>query len=489
MNGYFAVKETESPGVLPELDVCRRARGKRDARFDGRFFVGVLTTGIYCRVICPARMAKEANVHYYPSAAAAQGAGLRPCRRCRPEAAPRLPEWVISSDTLVRALRYIEAGYLNEQGVSELASELGVGDRQLSQLFQAELAATADAIAELYRARFARELLESTKLNDQDVAFHAGFGGVDHCDSAMRGIYQKSAKEIHANAPLDAGATVTIPMPVRGPYNHDWMFTYLKRRAINRLEAVSGHSGNWCFTRTLRCGAKVKVRQTASGLTADLPLTDEPLYSLLNRVRRVFDLNTDGDVLHEHLRSDALLGDWVERLPGLRVPGAWDGYELSVRAILGQQVSVERGTDLANKIVTLYGKGCFPAPQTLKEQNIAEIGMPGQRGRAIAELARQIAEGELKVDECQNYESAQAKLQSNAGIGPWTANYIRMRILRDPDAFPDNDWVVLKTLQTTPAGARKRANVWRPWRAYGLMYLWYASATIRAQNAHARRIT
>ena len=489
MNGYFAVKETESPGVLPELDVCRRAREERDSRFDGRFFIGVVTTGIYCRTVCPARMAKEANVHYYPSAAAAQSAGLRPCRRCRPEAAPRLPEWVISSDTLLRALRYIEAGYLNEQGMSELAGELGVSNGQLIQLFKAELAATPDAIAELYRAKLARELLETTKLNYQDVAFHSGFGGADRCNRVMREIYLKSAKEIRANPTVDAGVTVTIPMPVRGPYNHDWMFTYLKHRAINPLEEVSGHSGSWCFTRALRCGAKVKVRQTESGLVADLPLTDEPLHSLLNRVRRVFDVNADGDVVHEHLRSDALLGNWVEQVPGLRVPGAWDSYELSVRAVLGQQVSVERGTDLANKIITRYGGGCFPAPQILKEQDIAEIGMPGQRGRAIAELARQVAEGELKVDECRNYESTQAKLQHIAGIGPWTANYIRLRVLRDPDAFPDNDWVVLKTLQCTPAQARRRARAWRPWRGYGLMYLWYASATIRAQNTRARRPT
>ena len=235
VNGYFAVKETESPGVLPELNVCRRAREERDSRFDGRFFIGVVTTGIYCRTVCPARMAKEANVHYYPSAAAAQGAGLRPCRRCWPEAAPRLPEWVISSDTLVRALRYIEAGYLNEQGISELASELGVGNRQLSQLFQAELAATADAIAELYRARFARELLESTKLNDQDVAFHAGFGGVDHCDSAMRGIYQKSAKEIHAKHP-----SISYTCPYR-----DSLFTTLTVEPRTSAIHVKGCRSSW----------------------------------------------------------------------------------------------------------------------------------------------------------------------------------------------------------------------------------------------------
>jgi AraC family transcriptional regulator of adaptative response / DNA-3-methyladenine glycosylase II len=489
VNGYFdkEIEPGELPAsVLPPVEVCRRARESRDSRFDGRFFIAVLTTGIYCRPTCPARTPKEENIRYFPTAAAAQDDGFRPCRRCRPESANRLPEWTISTDTVLRALRHIEAGYLNEASVSELAAELSVGERQLNRLFAAELGAAPGTIARLCRAKLAKKLLLTSDLKHSEIAYHAGFGSVSRFNSAVREIYRQTPKELRKKAKLGDGAFVSVLLPIRGPYDFDWMFEYLKRRALVGLEEVQGLPGSWVFQRRLIDDSYVYVRQDKKGLVADLPLVDEPLHSLLSRVRRVFDLNADGDAIHEHLRSDPLLGDWVERVPGLRVPGAWDGFETAVRAVLGQQVSVARGTDLANKMIDLYGAGHFPNAAQLKDQDIAEIGMPGQRGRAIAALALEVDAERLVLDDCQDYETIQAALQAVRGIGPWTANYIRMRVLKDPDAFPDNDWVVIKTLDCTPAQARKRAVTWAPWRAYGLMYLWFASATIRANAKPGR---
>jgi 3-methyladenine DNA glycosylase/8-oxoguanine DNA glycosylase len=194
----------------------------------------------------------------------------------------------------------------------------------------------------------------------------------------------------------------------------------------------------------------------------------------------VFDLNADGATLHEFLSADARLGPWAEKVPGLRVPGAWNGFETAIRAVLGQQVSVARGTDLANKMIVSYGEGLFPTAQQLLGREVAELGMPGRRGRAVVRLAEMAVAGDLVIDECQDFDDLQQQLQAVDGIGPWTANYVRMRALKDPNAFPDNDWVVLKELQCTAAKARQHAQAWQPWRAYALMYLWYAAGVKRA---------
>lgn len=492
VNGYSdktnesqSQKDLLPASVLPPVDVCRRARQRRDAKFDGRLFVAVVTTGIYCRPACPVKMPREENVRYFPTSAAAQGDGFRPCRRCRPESANRLPEWTISTSTVLRGLRFIEAGYLNDGSVARLAAELSVGARQLNRLFAAELGAGPSMIARLCRAKLAKQLLLTSALKQTEIAYHAGFGSVSSYNTAIREIYRQTPTEIRGRTTLSDPAFISLRLSIRGPYDFDWMFEYLKRRALVGVETVLGGTGSWVYRRRLRDDSFVSVRQervkSHDTLIAELPLVDEPIHSLLTRIRRVFDLNADGDAIHRHLRIDPLLGDWVARVPGLRVPGAWDGFEMAVRGVLGQQVSVERGTELANKMIALYGRGYFPTAIELRDRDIAELGMPGQRARAIASLAHEVIAERLLLDDCQDYDSIQTQLQSVRGIGPWTANYIRMRVLKDADAFPDNDWVVLKTLDCTPAQARKRAQVWAPWRAYGLMYLWFASATIRAQ--------
>ena len=473
--------------ALPPLEVCRQARLSRDSRFDGHFFIGVLSTGVYCRPICPARTPNEANVRYYPSAAAASEAGYRPCLRCRPEAAPSRPEWSLASDTVLRGLRMIEAGYLNDNGAAALAESLGVSERHLSRLFAQELGAAPRTIAGLCRANLARNLLLGTSLNHAEVAHHAGFGSLSRFNHEIRRIFQCSPSQLRSRSKSRMPAVVTLHLPVGQPYDFDWVFVYLSRRALVGVEEVTGEPGAWRFRRRLHAPqnavedeAWVQVDQADDGLCVTFPLGHEPLYQLLQRVRRVFDLQADGSVIHEFLAEQDELAAWVTQAPGLRVVGAWDGYETAVRAVLGQQVSVQRGTELANRMMASYGNGAFPAPEQLVHRDVAELGMRGRRGRAIARLAQLVADGLLVVDEFVDADDLQRQLQSIDGIGPWTANYIRMRAGKDPDAFPDNDWVVLKQLGSTAAQARRTAEAWRPWRAYALMYLWYAAGQRRA---------
>ncbi len=491
----------ELPSALPDLEVCRRARESRDARFDGRFFVGVVTTGVFCRPTCPARLPLEANVRYYATSAQAQAAGFRPCKRCRPEAALRLPEWTLASDTVLRGLRLIESGFLNGGTSADLARKLGIGERQLSRLFAQELGASPTAMAQLCRAKLAKKLLVGTRMKHVDIAYHSGFGSISRFNAEIKKVFHATPREIRAGAKKNGATSVEVTLPIRGPYHFDWMFEYLDRRALKGLEHVSGEPGTWRYERRVGADSYVVVRQQGDGLVAELPLTEEPLHSLLVRVRRVFDLNADGAVIHEDLRQDRFLREWVDKAPGLRVPGAWDGFETAVRAILGQQVSVERGTELANKMIDAYGAPLgkstrpseqaaanhFPTAAQLVDKTIAEIGMPGQRGRAISSLAGLATSGTLTVDECQDFDEAQTQLLAISGVGPWTVNYIRMRALKDPDAFPDNDWVVMKALDCTAKGARARAEAWRPWRAYALMYVWYASKTLRERLARSKQ--
>ena len=474
------------PSALPPLAVCQQARLSRDPRFDGRFFVGVLTTGVYCRPICPARMPKEDNVKYYPSAASAQDAGFRPCRRCRPEAAQALPEWTLATDTVQRGLRLIEAGYLNQHTTAQLARQLEVGERHLSRLFAQELGTSPKSVAKLCRARLAGTLLSNSTTPLAEVAYHAGYGSLSRFNHEIKQIFARTPSQLRKQGSAGERAHLTVKLPVRPPYHFDWVFNYLDKRALNGVEEVGGGPDAWYYRRLIEPGPApvwLTVRLVRGELVAEIPLVAEPLHSLLNRVRRVFDLNADGHTVHEFLTADPHLSVWVEQAPGLRVPGAWDGFETAVRAVLGQQVSVARGTELANKMIAAYGEGMFPAPAQLLDREVAELGMPGRRGRAVTALAELAVAGELVVDDCQDFDRLQEQLEAIDGIGPWTANYIRMRALKDPDAFPDNDWVVLKELGCSAAKARKQARAWQPWRAYALMYLWYAAGVRRASAA------
>ncbi len=474
----------ENPSVMPDESVCRQARLSRDPRFDGRFYFGVLTTGVFCRPVCPARPSEE-NVRYFPSAAAAQDAGFRPCLRCRPENASGLPEWTLADETVLRGMRLIEAGYLNDHTSIELAAELGISERHLTRLFSQEVGATPASLSRMHRARTARELLLHTSMPLAAVAHHAGYGSLSRFNSEIRKIFSLTPGKLRT-AGQPHGAAIELRLTVRQPYDFNWVFAFLLKRSLEGVEEVSGEEGKWTYRRLLerRDGeeAWLEVRQEKEHLVVRIPPVEEPVHRLIHRVRRVFDLNADGATVYAFLSQDEYLGQWVREAPGLRVPGAWDGFETAVRAVLGQQVSVARATLLANHMIERYGGGLFPAPEALSEAEVAELGMPGRRGQAVSTLARMCSDGSLVLDDCQHFDSLSETLQQIDGIGTWTASYIRMRVQKDPDAFAESDWVVLKELDCTPAQARKIASRWQPWRAYALMYLWYAAGVRRAEK-------
>jgi AraC family transcriptional regulator of adaptative response / DNA-3-methyladenine glycosylase II len=341
------------------------------------------------------------------------------------------------------------------------------------------------------RIKLAKVLLQTSKLKMAEVAVHAGFINRNELNKALKASFKRSGRDLRrqSQARVDAESiaqitSITLILPVAQPYDFDWVFNYLEGRALTGIETIFKTPEGQVYQRRIsqadQSDAWVLVRRKDSTLHVQLPLAAEPVHLLLGRVRRLFDLDADGAGLHKHLIADKLLRPLVKQAPGLRVPGAWDGFETCVRAVLGQQVSVARGTELGNALVSRYGRGNFPSPSQLIDQQIAELGMPGNRGRAISALAQRVIDADETFDQGDATAAFVDGLLNIKGIGPWTVNYINLRVLKNSDAFPHNDWVVLKQLETTPALAKLKAQPWRPWRAYGLMYLWYAASVQRA---------
>jgi AraC family transcriptional regulator of adaptative response / DNA-3-methyladenine glycosylase II len=463
--------------VLPEPNICERARLSRDPRFDGRFIVGVLTTGIYCRPVCPARTPARDNVRYYATPAAAQDAGFRPCLRCRPEAARRLPEWTVGSRTVVKGLRLIDAGFLNDQSVGAMAERLHLSSRQLNRVFSAEVGATPASLARAHRVQLAKRLIDSGGMSLASVAMQAGYGSVRRFNDEIKATFGRPPSALRRHRRRVSGEPLELRLAVRQPYNAQWVFGFLAKRALAGIEVVDGLRYRRRLADADGAPVWLEVRWQDDGLVAAIPVElQRDMSGLLQRLRRVFDLDADSYAVDGHLGEDPMLGRWVREAPGLRVPGAWDGFETAVRAVLGQQVSVARATTLAGALIERYGAGAFPTPSALARANPAEIGMPGKRGAAISLLAREVLADRLQLDECGDADSLHEALCAIPGIGPWTASYVALRVAKDPNAFPESDWVVMKVLDTTAAGARRRAECWAPWRGYALMYLWYGSA-------------
>ena len=471
--------------MLPDIQICERARLSRDPRFDGRFVTAVLTTGIYCRPICPARPPARKNVRYFPTPAAAQEAGYRPCLRCRPETQRRLPEWTVRSQTAVRGLRLIDAGYLNDHGLEDLAASLGCTGRHLNRIFRAELGATPASLGRAHRVQLAKRLIDAGGMRMSEVAMHAGYGSLRRFNDEMKAVFGCPPSRLRRPGAARVEAPLKLHLAVRKPYDADWVFGYLARRALAGEEVVQGRS----YRRRLGGNGSgwVEVRWEDDGLAATVPpVLQDGLGQLMRRLRRLFDLDADSEAIDSHLVGDGLLGPRVRAAPGLRVPGAWDGFETAVRAVLGQQVSVDRATRLAEMLMARFGRGAFPSPADLAAADPAEIGMPGRRGEAIRRLAESVDAGLLQLDECADSGMLKERLCSLPGIGPWTASYIALRVAKDPDAFPESDWGVLKALGTTAAGARRRAQAWAPWRGYALMYLWHGGSGQPPDPANCR---
>lgn len=488
--------------MLLDPEICYRAIATKDARFDGQFFVAVRTTRIYCRPICPANTPKPENCSFFVSAAAAQFAGYRPCLRCRPELAPHLFAQVGTVATVTRALRSIAAGALDEGSVTELATRLGVGDRHLRQLFAQHLGASPVAVAQTRRCLFAKQLIDETALSMTDIALAAGFTSLRRFNDAMSKTYGRSPSTLRRSQ--RPAATLSLKLPFTAPYNWAAIVRFLTPRVTPGLESVSldryqrtialdGDYG-WVEVRPILhcnpCGIGGQNYLVANICFPKVSL----LGQIVDRLRRMFDLNANVAEISADLERDPLLKPLVAQQPGLRIPGAWDNFELAVRAILGQQVSVAAATTLAGRLVETYGEPLvassavdalrfvFPAPEVLAAADLTTLGMPRSRAVAIVTLATAVLQNPRLLSLDQSLTTAVANLCQLPGMGEWTAHYIAMRALREPDAFPASDLGLLRSMAAlghpvTKAQLEERSQLWRPWRSYAAMYLWSADSS------------
>ena len=497
---------------MAQLDpeICYAALQARDARFDGRIFVAVTTTRIYCRPVCPARPARFENCRFFRSAAAAQEAGFRPCLRCRPETTYELGAWRGTSNTVSRALTLIAEGSLDgdDAYIENLAERLGVGERQLRRLFQQHLGASPVAVAHTRRVLFAKQLIHETRLPMTEIALAAGFGSVRRFNEAFQRLFRrppsalrKVGEAAHAAGTV-AAAGVTVRLRYRAPYDWSAILSYLQSRAIDGIERVQ----NGSYTRTV-----VEHGQAGTVEVSNLPEADSiaatirfpsvsALPAIVARIRRVFDLDADLAAIGLHLARDPLLAQLLSERPGLRVPGGWDGFELAVRAILGQQISVEAGRRLVGQLVALCESPApkmasatpiflrtFPVPAQVVAANLGSMKMPNARKQALVELAKATLTNPRLFQPLGSIEETVAQLRAIRGIGDWTAHYIALRAARDPDAFPVTDVGLLRCVakrdaRLSAAELLKRAEGWRPWRAYAAQHLWAADGAVRAAD-------
>jgi len=477
-----------SPSAVADHERCYRAVQSRDARFDGVFFTGVRTTGIYCRPSCPAVTPKPRNVAFYPTAAAAHAAGFRACRRCLPDATPGSPEWDVRADAVGRAMRLIRDGVIERDGVDGLAARLGYSRRHVQRLLQQELGAGPLALARAQRAHTAGTLIETTTLPFADVAFAAGFASVRQFNETVREIYDRSPGQMRAggrrrDASAETGhGRLRLRLAVRQPFDGDGLIDFLAARAVPGLEQVQGRT----YFRTMRLthgDGFVALDLRADQVTADLKLDDlRDLTAAVQACRALLDLDADPQAIRDLLGSDRHLGPLVRTRPGLRVPGHVDGFELAVRAILGQQVTVARARAVVTELVRRHGADRFPTPEELAAADPGEMGVPAARGRAVVALATAVVTDGLDLGAGADREATRAALLSLPGVGPWTAGYIAMRALRDPDVFLEGDVVVRNTMAALGLpgdrpSAGEHAFAWRPWRSYVVMHLWRHAAT------------
>ncbi len=478
---------------LPDAEIFEQARLSRDERFDGRFFVAVKTTGIYCRPICPANLPRRENVRFFSTAAAAAEAGFRPCLRCRPECAPGTPAWAGTSTTVQRGLRLIAEGALDHDNLEGMAGRLGVTGRHLRRLFARHVGASPLAVAHTQRLHFAKRLIDETTLPMKDVCLAAGFGSVRRFNDAFLKTYRRSPRALRRGAETaDPHRPLCLTLPYRAPYDWGRLLSFFAARAVPGLERVVDER----YQRCVRVGENTGIidvgdRGGALSLTAH-GIATESLFEVVRRVRGMFDVDAPIDEISRVLGRDRQLRSWLERYPGVRVPGAWDGWELAVRAVLGQQVSVRAATTLAGRVVEAYGDihvvdgaadgpwRIFPSPQRLARARLERIGIIRSRARSIRELARAVLEGEVRFDATQPIGEFRARLTAVRGIGGWTSEYVAMRALKDPDAFPASDLGLLRAFDRV-AGRRlraaeleERAALWRPWRAYAALLTWNA---------------
>ena len=486
-----------------DFERCYRAVESRDARFDGWFITAVTTTGIYCRPSCPTPVRpRRANVRFYPTAAAAQLAGFRACKRCRPDASPGSPEWNVRGDLVGRAMRLIADGAIDREGVAGVASRLAVSERHLHRLLLGELGAGPLAIARAQRAQSARTLIETTDLSFTDVAFAAGFESIRQFNDTVREVFALTPTELRKRGrrcdDVIEGA-LTLRLPYRPPFDWPTLFAWLRARAIPGVaEARDG-----VYRRTLRLprGAGIATLESVNAhIRCTLRLESmADLTSAVRQCRRLFDLDADPVSVLEVLQRDRHLSPIVKKRPGLRAPGAVDGTELAIQAILGQQVSLAAARTLAYRLVTAHGDvikisdptltHLFPRAEAIAAADLSRLGVPATRRKTLRTLAHAVAAGDLALDPGADRIEVHRKLIAMPGIGEWTAGYIVMRALGDPDTFLPDDLGIKKAgarlgLGTTRAITDHSA-AWRPWRTYATHQLW---ATLADQQRTAKGV-
>ena len=478
-------------------EIFERARLSRDARFDGQFFVAVKTTGIYCRPICPANSPRRENVSFFRTAAAAGEAGYRPCLRCRPECAPGTPAWAGTSTTVQRGLRLIAEGALDEGNVDDLANRLGVTSRHLRRLFTRHLGASPLAVAHTQRLHFAKALIDQTSLPMREIAGAPGYGSTRRFNDTFQKTYGRTPRELRRGREANVvECAFSVELAYRKPFDWPALLAFFAARATPGVEQVHGDRYLRTITVGDECGI-VDVRDIGNKLLLKLHgIATTSLVAVVQRVRSLFDLDASISDVHAVLRRDVNLDKRLRACPGVRVPGAWDGFELTVRAILGQQVSVKSATTLAGRVANRYGRAIdvsvgglqqvpdrlFPGPEKLRRARLESLGIIGSRARAIRAVAKATGEGQLCFDAAQDPEAFVETLKSMPGIGDWTAQYVAMRALKNPDAFPAGDLGLLRAFDAEgrermkPAELLRRSEAWRPWRAYAALLIWGSAA-------------
>ncbi|WP_426801535.1 AlkA N-terminal domain-containing protein [Xanthomonas campestris] len=474
--------------LTPDRIQCDRARLARDARFDGLFFTAVRSTGIYCRPVCPAPPPKPGNVSYYPSAAAASAAGYRPCLRCRPELSPQAQQH-LGEESVQRALAMLAEGVLQEQPVQALADAVGVSARQLQRQFVQQLGATPLQVHGTRRLLLAKQLLTETALPVTEVALAAGFNSLRRFNAAFLqgcGMPPSALRKQRSDVP---GGDLCLRLGYRPPLDLSAMLAFLQRRAIPGIEQVDADG----YRRMIGAPGQATLIHVSAAPTRDElllrigPTDPRQIPQIVRRVRRIFDLDADLQAVHATLAQDPLLEQAIARRPGLRVPGGWDGFEVAVRAVLGQQISVAGAATLAARLVDRHGghlpemppglDRSFPTPAALADAPLEHLGLPRARAATLRALALACADGRLHFGAGQRLSDFVAACTALPGIGPWTAHYIAMRALSHPDAFPAGDLILQQVLgapeRLSERATEARSQAWRPWRAYAVLHLWH----------------
>ena len=478
---------------MMQQEVFERARRSRDARFDGQFYIGVRTTGIYCRPICPANTPKSENVTFFPTAAAASEAGYRPCLRCRPECAPGTPAWSGTSTTVRRGLKLIANGALDNSNVEDLATRLGVTSRHLRRLFNRHLGASPLAVAHTQRLHFAKQLIDQTRLPLQDIALAAGYGSVRRFNDSFVKTYGRSPRELrHAgreSTGAEPGSSLTVRLYYRSPFDWRALLAFFAARATPGVESIEGD----VYRRTVTVDGQngvIELRPDGSNVLLALSgIGTHGIFPVVQRCRELFDLDAPVQEIAELLSRDPTLERLLAVNPGVRVPGAWDGFELAVRAVLGQQISVKAATTIAGRIAKAYGEAVtghggsgltrlFPLPDRLARARFNNMGLTRSRAATLRHLAQAVAGGSLSFDTSQDPVAFRESMLAIPGIGEWTAQYVAMRALKNPDALPVADLGLLRAFdrpgrpRLKPAQLEEMSQAWRPRRAYAALLLW-----------------